>query len=64
MTRIRVVIAAIPQVGEGLADPVDFGLNLGVGVHVVLDVAVNLLVRQPTKAGEEVVDARNGHESC
>src|SRR5258708_10894479 len=55
LTQIGVVIAAIPQVGERLADPVDVGFNLWVCVHVILDVAADLLVRQPTKAGEEVV---------
>ena len=32
--------------------------NLSVGVHVVLDVAADLVIRLATKAGEEVVDVR------
>src|SRR4029077_4221990 len=51
-------VAAISQIRDRLADPIDVGFHLRVGVHVGLDPAAKFLVRQPTEAREEVVDVR------
>src|SRR6478735_11420988 len=58
LTRRGWGIAAISQIRDRLADPIDVGFNLRVGVHVGLDPAAKFLVRQPTEACEEVVDVR------
>jgi hypothetical protein len=43
------LLTAVPQVGQGLADPVDVGLNLRIDAQVVLDVGADFVVGLPAR---------------
>jgi hypothetical protein len=49
-------LAPSPQINQRLTDPGEVGLDVRVGTQIVVDVTENLVVWEPMKTGEEVVD--------